>query len=83
MPIHLSERVQQGRRLPSAWLPLLLLLLTLLLAACQSQHQPADTAGVPPVGHYQGTLGAAGGPQLKAALDLRHPSAGHYDAELT
>ena len=80
MPIHLLERVQQRRRLPSAWLTLLL---SLLLAACQSQHQPVDTAMAPPVGHYQGTLGAVGGPQLKAMLDIRHPSAGHYDAELT
>lgn len=53
------------------------------LAACQPQRPSADTAAVPPVGHYQGSLGAASTPQLRAALDIRHPSAGHYDAELT
>ncbi|GAA4044679.1 hypothetical protein GCM10022409_33430 [Hymenobacter glaciei] len=37
----------------------------------------------PPVGHYQGSIGVTGSPQLRAALDIRHPSAGHYDAELT
>ncbi|MCI1188020.1 hypothetical protein MON38_11365 [Hymenobacter sp. DH14] len=53
------------------------------LAACQPQHPPIDTAAAPPVGHYQGSIGATGSPQLKASLDIRHPSAGHYDAELT
>ena len=53
------------------------------LAACQPQHAPADTAAAPPVGHYEGSLGAAGRPQLRAALDIRHPREGHYDAELT
>ena len=57
--------------------------LLLGLAACQPQHPPTNTAAAPPVGHYQGTLGATGSPQLRATLDLRHPSAGHYDAELT
>ena len=52
------------------------------LAACQSQHPSADTAIVPPVGHYRGSLGT-GSSQLRAALDIRHPRAGHYDAELT
>ena len=65
----------------NSWPALLLALLG--LAACQPQHPPADTAAAPPVGHYQGSLGAVGGPQLRAALDIRHPSEGHYDAELT
>ena len=53
------------------------------LAACQPQRTPADAAVAPPVGHYQGSLGAAGSAQLRATLDIRHPRAGHYDAELT
>ena len=53
------------------------------LAACQPQRPPADTAVAPPVGHYQGSLGAAGSPPLRATLDIRHPREGHYDAELT
>ena len=53
------------------------------LAGCQPQRSPADAAAAPPVGHYQGSLGAAGSPQLRAALDVRHPREGHYDAELT
>ncbi len=66
---------------PNRWPALLLALAG--LAACQPQRPPADTAVAPPVGHYQGSLGAAGSPQLRAALDIRHPRAGHYDAELT
>ena len=53
------------------------------LAACQPQRTPADATVAPPVGHYQGSLGAAGSAQLRATLDIRHPRAGHYDAELT
>jgi hypothetical protein len=35
------------------------------------------------VGHYEGSIGAEGQPQVRAALDIRHPSPGHYEAELT
>jgi hypothetical protein len=55
------------------------------LAACQAQPEAAG-AGVaaahPPVGHFAGTLKAAGKPELRAALEVRHPRPGHYDAEL-
>jgi hypothetical protein len=53
------------------------------LAACQPQADRAETATTPPVGHYEGGIGAAGQPELRAALDIRHPSPGHYEAELT
>jgi hypothetical protein len=55
------------------------------LAACQS---PPDTPGAqapaahPPVGHFAGALTAPGRPELRAALEVRHPRPGHYDAEL-
>ena len=78
MPIPARLRLFFGR---NSWPALLLALLS--LAACQPQRSPADTAAAPPVGHYQGSIGATGGPQLRATLDIRHPSEGHYDAELT
>jgi hypothetical protein len=34
------------------------------------------------VGHFTGALTAAGRPELRAALEVRHPRPGHYDAEL-
>ncbi|GAB3587859.1 hypothetical protein GCM10027345_39130 [Hymenobacter daeguensis] len=40
-------------------------------------------ATVPPVGHYEGSLAASGQGEMRAALDIRHPSPGHYEAELT
>jgi hypothetical protein len=55
------------------------------LAACQS---PPDTPGAqtpaahPPVGHFAGALTAPRRPELRAALEVRHPRPGHYDAEL-
>ena len=55
----------------------------LLAAACQPGHDPAETAGIPPVGHYEGTITPAGQSAVRAALDIRHPSPGHYEAELT
>ena len=58
-------------------------LLGLALPACQSRHEAAETAATPPVGHYEGSLATAGQPELRAALDIRHPSPGHYEAELT
>ncbi len=54
-----------------------------LLGACQSRQAPADAPATPPVGHYQGGLTPAGQPELRAALDIRHPRPGHYEAELT
>jgi hypothetical protein len=35
------------------------------------------------VGHYDGGIGTAGQLGLRAALDIRHPSPGHYEAEFT
>ena len=52
------------------------------LSACQPQHDQAANT-VPPVGHYEGSLMATGQPAMRAALDIRHPSRGHYEAELT
>ena len=76
IPVRLRSILSQNR-----WLSLLLAVAG--FAACQPQRPPADAAMAPPVGHYQGSLGAAGSSQLRAALDIRHPSEGHYDAELT
>jgi hypothetical protein len=59
--------------------------LLVALAACQPQPEATDgTDGPanPPVGHFAGTLAAAGRPELRAALEVRHPRPGHYDAEL-
>ena len=78
MPIPVRLRSFFGQ---NNW-PVLLLALA-GLAGCQPQRPPADTAMAPPVGHYQGSLGAAGSPPLRATLDIRHPREGHYDAELT
>lgn len=36
----------------------------------------------PPTGHFAGSLKVAGQPELRAALEVRHPRPGHYDAEL-
>jgi hypothetical protein len=54
-----------------------------LLAACQSRHDPADTSTIPPVGRYEGSISPNGQAEMRAALDIRHPSPGHYEAELT
>jgi hypothetical protein len=55
------------------------------LAACQAQ--PEATGGQagavhPPTGHFVGTLEVSGQPALRAALEVRHPRPGRYDAEL-
>ncbi|MBO2010194.1 hypothetical protein [Hymenobacter negativus] len=55
----------------------------MLLAGCQSHHEQTTEAATPPVGHYEGSLGADGQAETRAALDIRHPSPGHYEAELT
>ena len=65
-------------RLGRCWL-----CLALGLAGCQPQREPADKAIIPPVGHYEGSLKPAGQPEMRAALDIRHPSPGHYEAEFT
>jgi hypothetical protein len=55
------------------------------LAACQAQPEANNSqAGAthPPTGHFAGTLEAPGQPALRAALEVRHPGPGHYDAEL-
>jgi len=55
------------------------------LAACQPQPDTAAAtrpAEPPPTGHFAGTLESAGQPALRAVLEVRHPSPGHYDAEL-
>jgi hypothetical protein len=56
-----------------------------LLAACQAQPEAASSqagAVYPPTGHFAGTLEVPGQPALRAALEVRHPRPGHYDAEL-
>jgi hypothetical protein len=55
----------------------------LLLAACQQQTEMADTMVPPPVGHYEGSIKAGQLAETRAALDIRHPSPGHYEAELS
>ena len=60
-----------------------LLSLGMPLAGCQSQGDQEAAATPPPVGHYEGSIAVAGQPELRAALDIRHPSPGHYEAELT
>ncbi|WP_210519958.1 hypothetical protein [Hymenobacter terricola] len=57
--------------------------LGLALPACQPQQELAQAAATPPVGHYEGSISAGGQPELRAALDIRHPSPGHYEAEFT
>lgn len=55
------------------------------LAACQAQPEAAGgpaTATPPPTGHFTGTLEVPGQPALRAALEIRHPRPGRYDAEL-
>ncbi|MBD2769767.1 hypothetical protein IC235_17900 [Hymenobacter sp. BT664] len=52
------------------------------LTACQAQREQARSA-IPPVAHYEGSLGTPGQADLRAALDIRHPSPGHYEAEFT
>lgn len=54
-----------------------------VLAACQSQQNQAETSAIPPVGHYEGSISPSGQAEIRAALDIRHPSPGHYEAELT
>ena len=51
--------------------------------ACQSHKESDGVAATPPVGHYEGSIGVAGQPEVRAALDIRHPSPGHYEAEFT
>jgi hypothetical protein len=77
-PVHLPA---DFRRL-TGWLSGIMAL-ALLLSACQPQHEQATAAATPPVGHYEGSLGAAEQAETRAALDIRHPSPGHYEAELT
>lgn len=67
-------------------LPCLLLGLLTGLAACQSQSGADAAAGsapaAPPTGHFMGALQVPGGPELRAVLEVRHPSPGRYEAEL-
>ncbi|MBF9238505.1 hypothetical protein I2I05_13955 [Hymenobacter sp. BT683] len=60
-----------------------LLCLGLQVASCQSQSNSEATPPPPPVGHYEGSITVAGQPEVRAALDIRHPSPGHYEAELS
>ena len=62
---------------------LLVLCLGTLLPDCQPKHEQTAAAATPPVGHYEGSLSAAGQPEARATLDIRHPSPGHYEAEFT
>jgi hypothetical protein len=62
----------------------LLSVVALLLAACQSQPDQTEAAvTTPPVGHYEGSINAPGQPEMRIAIDIRHPSPGHYEAEFT
>ncbi|TDN39724.1 hypothetical protein A8B98_17265 [Hymenobacter sp. UV11] len=58
--------------------------LLLGLGACQPGTTHSDAAApLPlPTGHFAGGLQVPGRPELRAALELRHPRPGHYDAEL-
>ena len=60
-----------------------LLALAGAVAGCPPAQNSAETATAPPVSHYEGNLALAGQPEVRAALDIRHPSPGHYEAELT
>jgi hypothetical protein len=64
-------------------LPCLLGLLT-GLASCHPQPDAAagTAPATPPTGHFAGTLQVPGQPELRAVLEVRHPSPGRYDAEL-
>ena len=57
--------------------------LLLGLNACQPGTRPEAAAPPPlPTGHFAGGLQVPGQPELRAALELRYPRPGHYDAEL-
>jgi len=55
----------------------------LALGACQPQQVRVEATVAPPVGHYEGSIGAAGPTEGRAALDIRHPGPGRYEAEFT
>ncbi len=70
---------------PASLLPCLLLGLLTGLAACQSLPDTganASAPAAPPTGHFAGTLQVPGQPELRAALEVRHPQPGRYEAEL-
>ena len=56
------------------------------LATGLSACQPGPGSDAPPLplptGHYAGALPLPGRPALRAALELRYPRPGHYEAEL-
>ncbi|MBJ6111041.1 hypothetical protein JAO73_18610 [Hymenobacter sp. BT523] len=60
-----------------------LLGMALSIVACQPEQSGDTQATPPPVGHFEGSLSPAKQPELRAALDINHPSPGHYEAELT
>ncbi len=77
------------RRYLAGWItgitgwPWLLVTLLLGLGACQPGTHPDAAVPLPlPIGHFAGGLQVPGRPELRAALELRHPRPGHYDAEL-
>ena len=72
-----SRRPTDRHGWPAAWV------LLAGLAACQPDRGPAEGTALPlPTGHYAGGLQLPGRPELRAALELRHPRPGHYEAEL-
>ncbi len=75
-------RHRPTRCTPAKWV-LGLLWLALSLPGCQLKQDEAAAATPPPVGHYEGSITVAGQSEMRAALDIRHPSPGHYEAELT
>ena len=80
----MSELMRSRLFAASRWLSRALLAGFLLAGpGCQPQREAAEKAPTPPVGHYEGGIAATGQPELRAALDIRHPRPGHYEAELT
>jgi len=84
-PLALGRRFANAARRGPGRLLLLVLAGAPWLPACQPGGGPGRAVLVPPpVGHYAGTAQlAAGQPAQALAMELRHPSPGHYTAELT
>ena len=82
----MAKRQFSAKTRPAAARPKWLVALALLasLAGCQPSSGPAENTPLPlPTGHYAGGVQVPGHPELRAALDVRHPRPGHYEAELT
>lgn len=78
-----NSRGAAGRAWRRGWL--LLGWLGLLSGGCSAPHGPAaETAAPLGTGHFEGRVELKSGPvkSFKLALELRHPRAGHYEAEV-